>query len=108
MQIYSLGQKPIRFTTTILIYDNPNNPKELDLTGNTDLYIEFRKPNGKKFKKEATALNTDLTKSPITYLNNEQSGSIIDMTGGWSYTGIMEKNGTFIKGVTSETFWVVP
>ena len=109
MNQYTIGQKPVEFLTKIKIADNKHNPETLDLTGYTKLYIEFRKPNGKTFTKPALPKDaTKLTDTFIRYLNNEESGSILDQLDEWSYTGIFEKNGTFLRGVTREVFWVKP
>ena len=109
MDRYTLGQKPVEFSTQIQIADNQYNLTPLDLTGYLKLYIEFRKPNGKVFKKIAKPTDASaLTDTSIKYLNNEESGSILDMLDEWSYTGIMEKNGTFIRGVKKEIFHVSP
>lgn len=109
MDRYTLGQKPVEFSTQILIADNQYNLIPLDLTAYLRLFIEFRKPNGKVFTKTAVPVNPSaLTNTSIKYLNNEESGSILDMLDEWSYTGIMEKNGTFIKGAVKEIFHVSP
>ena len=109
MNRYTVGQRPIEFLIKIKIADNKHNPKTLDLTGYTDLYIEFRKPDGTILTKDALPKDTaNLIDTEIRFLNNQSTGSILDQTGEWSYTGILEKNGTRIKGTDREVFWVSP
>ena len=106
---YTIGQKPVEFLVKLKIADNKHNPEPLDLTGYTALQIEIRKPDGTVFTKPALPKDTaKLTDTYIRYLNNESTGSILDQAGEWSYTGIVIKNGTEIKGVNREVFWVMP
>ena len=106
---YTIGQRPVEFLVKLKIADNKYNSVTLDLTGYTDLWIELRKPDGTILTKPALPKDTaKLTDTFLRYLNNEESGSILDQTGEWSYTGILEKNGTRIKGTDREVFWVTP
>ena len=104
---YTIGQRPIEFLIKIKIADNKHNLETLDLTGYTALFIKFRKPNGKTFTKPALPKDTaKLTDTFLRYLNNEESGSILDQAGEWNFTGIVEKNGVFLPGVTKNIFYV--
>ena len=55
---YTIGQRPIEFLIKIKIADNKHNPKTLDLTGYTALRIQFRKPDGTVFTKDALPKDT--------------------------------------------------
>ena len=104
---YTIGQRPIEFLIKIKIADNKHNPKTLDLTGYTALRIQFQKPDGTVFTKDALPKDAaNLLDTEIRYLNNEESGSILDQAGEWNFTGVVEKNGTFLRGVTKNIFWV--
>ena len=106
MDIYTLNQKPVEFSTTIKITDNKYNEVDLDLTNNTNLEMEFQKPNGAILSVDAEPSDSaTLTNGTVKFLNNQSTGSILDSAGQWQYRGVVYKNGTEIRG-SWIVFWV--
>ena len=52
---FSVGDVGIKFKIQIFNSDQPGRPKVVDLTNNSKLELEFRRPNNTIFREEAVA-----------------------------------------------------
>ena len=106
---YTLGQTGIGFSGKLEEQTNPYDPKKnsLNLTGYSELYVRFFRPDGTTFKKDAEPVDSSkLTDTEIIY--RVSTSDILDKKGDWAYTvGAEYTTGIKIESTKKLLFWVI-
>lgn len=75
---FALGAKPVSYSSTIIKKNPDGTMAPLDISGASNVYMEFKKQNGTRFSKPATKSG-----NVITYTNLATDESILDDPGKW-------------------------
>ena len=105
--VYTVGQVGIEFAGKLTDNDNEYLIKPLDLTGYSEVFMKFFRPDGTSFVKTASIRDSSsLANTDIIFEND--STSVLDKRGDWSFTvGAKFTDGTIIESPDRELFWVV-
>ena len=99
---YKVGDSGIAWELKLVNADNA----AIDLTGNTSLFVRFRRPDGTFLTK--TAVPKDAAAPGNTPIRFADGGtSILDQWGGWLATAGMVKDGNRTMSAYPAQFWVV-